>query len=119
MRRLFATASALFAVSALGGEAVAQDAANLDARALIRSNYGNAGNFEVIVRQGGQFCHYYRNNDALRPISNGSFWQFTGCHGQEFGQDVASAPAFIQSNYGNQGNFEVVVQNSAGELCHY
>lgn len=36
-------------------------------------------------------------NDASSPPFVGpdgpTFWQFTGCHGQEFGQDVASAPA--------------------------
>jgi hypothetical protein len=121
MRKLFTAASAFFGVSVWGGQVVAQaPLPDMDAPALIRSDYGNAGNFEVVVRQGNQFCHYYRNNDASRPPFVGpTFWQFTGCHGQEFGQDVASAPAFIQSEYGNQGNFEVVVQNSAHELCHY
>src|SRR6516164_4850263 len=76
--------------------------------ALIRSNFGVVGNFEVVVKKGDQFCHYWRDNDA-------GGWHFTVCRGQ----GVASAASLIQSSYGNQGDFEVVFRTTNGQLCHY
>jgi len=76
--------------------------------ALIRSNFGVVGNFEVVVKKGDQFCHYWRDNDA-------GGWHFTVCRGQ----GVASAASLIQSSYGNQGDFEVMYRNSDGQLCHW
>ena len=31
---------------------------------LIQGNFGNKGNFEVLVREGVKLRHYWRNNDA-------------------------------------------------------
>ncbi|ETW95007.1 MAG: hypothetical protein ETSY1_32425 [Candidatus Entotheonella factor] len=81
------------------------------APALIQSNFGDQGNFEVVVQEGDQLCHYFRDNDDEdEPWSEGP----TEC----FGEDIRSAPALIQSNFGDQGNFEVVVQQG-NQLCHY
>jgi hypothetical protein len=79
------------------------------APALIQSSFGNVGNFEVVVREGNKLRHYWRNNDA-----SGYPWQT----GPLFGDNVNSAPALIQSSFGNVGNFEVVVREG-NKLRHY
>jgi hypothetical protein len=77
--------------------------------AVIQANYGVQGNFELVVREGSRLRHYWRNND--KP---GNPWK----KGPRFGSNVKSAPAMIQSNYGNRGNFEVVVREG-NRLRHY
>jgi hypothetical protein len=75
---------------------------NVDsAPAMIQSNFGNMGNFELVVREGNKLRHYWRNNDAA-----GVPWT----KGVLFGDNVNSAPSMIQSNFGNTGNFELVVR---------
>jgi hypothetical protein len=77
--------------------------------AVIQSNYGSKGNFELVVREGRKLRHYWRSNDAPgRPWKKGVL----------FGSNVSSAPALIQSNYGELGNFEVVVKEGT-KLRHY
>jgi hypothetical protein len=89
---------------------VSQFAENVEsAPALIQSNFGNVGNFEVVVREGTSLRHYYLNNDAA-----GSSWN----QGNMFGENITSAPALIQSNFGTKGNFEVVVREGT-KLRHY
>jgi hypothetical protein len=76
--------------------------------AVIQSDFG--GNFEVVVREGDQLRHYYRDNNAA-----GLPWR----QGELFGDHVASAPALIQSDFGApHGNFEVVVREG-DQLRHY
>ncbi len=77
---------------------------------LIQSNFGDQGNFELVVNQGGRLCHYWRDNDD--PNLTWSDEPFC------FGENITSAPTLIQSNFGDQGNFELVV-NQGGRLCHY
>ncbi len=78
---------------------------NVDsAPALIQSNYGDRGNFEVVVKEGTQLRHYWRENDAP-----GYVWHT----GVLFGSNVLSDPALIQGNFGDRGNFEVVVIESS------
>ena len=79
------------------------------APALIQGNYGDRGNFEVVVREGNKLRHYWRENDA-----SGYPWH----QGTLFGDNIDSAPALIQSNYGDPGNFEVVVKEG-NQLRHY
>jgi hypothetical protein len=81
------------------------------APALIQSRFGNHGDFEVVVQQGNQVCHYWRDNDQEEALWNP---QFTEC----FGQNVTSAPALMQSNFDDRGNFEVVVRQDS-QLCHF
>jgi predicted lipoprotein with Yx(FWY)xxD motif len=77
--------------------------------AMIQSNFGNMGNFELVVREGNKLRQYWRNNDASgRPWNTGKL----------FGDKVNSAPAMIQSNFGNMGNFELVVREGS-KLRHY
>lgn len=60
------------------------------APALIQSNFGSKGNFEVVVREGSQLRHYWRDNDET-TLS----WH----QGALFGNNVASDPCLIQSNF--------------------
>ena len=64
------------------------------APAMIESSFGN---FEVVAAEGDQLRHWFRDAESLE-------WQ----EGNLFGDNVGSAPAFIQSTYGNNGNFEVI-----------
>jgi hypothetical protein len=70
--------------------------------ALIQSNFGSQGNFEVIVERDGKLCHYWRDNDdgGSQPVFE---WHETEC----FASNAGSAPSLIQSTFGRQGNFEV------------
>jgi hypothetical protein len=84
--------------------------------ALIKSNFGDPGNFEVVAladsseSEGSDLVHYHRNNsDPNLP------W-----HGPvKIGTGVRGTPALIQSSFGNPGNFEVVVGLEEGGLAHY
>jgi hypothetical protein len=79
---------------------------------LIQSNWGNQGNFELLVPQGTVIRHYYRDNDdPALP------WHFA----REFGypappNELGPTPravTFIQSNFlGDRvhGNFEAIVR---------
>jgi len=76
---------------------------------LIQSNYGKKGNFEMVIREGDQLCHYERENDKeYNP------WRKVEC----FGSNITSAPSLIQSDYGEKGNLELVVREGK-DLCHY
>jgi len=77
---------------------------------LLQGNYGTKGNFEVVVREGNQLAHYWRNNDDRAVLP----WY----RSVVFGSNVASRPAIIQSNYGSMGNFELVVREDK-KLRHY
>ncbi|MGD2249901.1 MAG: hypothetical protein PVF58_15950 [Candidatus Methanofastidiosia archaeon] len=67
------------------------------------------GNFELVGREGTKLRHYWRHNDANKLPWN---------KGVLFGDNVDSAPALIQSNFGNKGNFELVVREGT-KLRHY
>jgi hypothetical protein len=89
------------------------------APALIQSNFGNKGNFQVLVQQDTRLCHYYRDNDSMGIPGASLPWTLSECLPTG---NVQSAAAFIQSNFGDQRNFEVVVQEatpSGSQLCHY
>jgi hypothetical protein len=81
---------------------------------LIQSNWGNRGNFELLVPQGKVIKQYFRNNDdPTLP------WLFL----REFGYPVPPTQlgptprsvTFIQSNFkgdGVHGNFEAIVRKT-------
>lgn len=79
------------------------------APAMVQSNFGYRGNFEVVVREGNQLRHYWRDNDSQNLTWHG---------GSLIGDNVSSSPAMIVSSYGNRGNFEVVVREG-DNLRHY
>lgn len=72
---------------------------------LIQSSLGPS-DLELIGLQDGRLAHFWRwagswNGPAL------------------FGTGHTGNPAFIQSTFGRNGNFEVVVPNASGGLSHY
>lgn len=74
---------------------------------MLQGNWGNAGNFELLVANGSRVRHYARDND-----SGAAPWNLQ----HEFGYDPPDAVAgvtFIQSRYrgdGMHGNFEAVLR---------
>ncbi len=78
---------------------------------FIQSNYGTPGNFEVVVKTAdGTLNHWWRDN------SGGNVWN----DGGHFASNVAlSGASLIQSNYGAQGNFELVCVLDTGEMQHW
>jgi len=79
---------------------------------LIQSNYYLMGNFEVVspLASGG-IAHYWRNNDdPAYP------WKLQAVFGTSEG--VFDDVTMIQSNYGKQGNFEVVAR-IGDRLVHF
>jgi hypothetical protein len=76
---------------------------------LIQSSYGTTGNFEVVVpRASGGLAHYWR-------VDN---WPWTWSAPTVFGSGNINSVSLIQSNYGTQGEFEVVAYQG-GALEHY
>ena len=87
-------------VLALGGDPV-----------MLQSNWGAAGNFELLVPNGSRVRHYVRDND------NGAApWHFQHEFGYAAPDSVAGA-TFIHSRYrsdGLHGNFEAVLRVLGG-----
>jgi len=74
---------------------------------LIQSDFGNVGNFELVVPLLGKIAHYWRDNDdPALP------WHGPGTVGLETPQSYSTA-ALIQSNFhyrgGDHGDLEVVM----------
>jgi len=91
-----------YRTTAFGGPATS-------APSLIQSNFGGRGNFELVVREGDQLRHYWRDNDdPTLPWYQGAL----------FGSKASSAPALIQGSLGSRGNFEIVVYEG-DRLRHY
>jgi hypothetical protein len=78
---------------------------------FIQSNFGAPGNFEVVVRTAdGKLNHWWR--------MNGPPWTWSDAG--RFAANVAfSGPTLVQSNYGAQGNFELVCVLITGEMQHF
>ena len=72
--------------------------------AMIKSNFGRRGNFDVVVpRDKGGFYHYWRDNDDPALTWNGPF---------KFATDKGrfDEVTLIQSNFGDPGNLEMVAR---------
>jgi hypothetical protein len=83
----------------------------LDEPALIQSNYGTIGNFEVVfTNMDRRLEHWWRDNDDPQLQ-----WHKT----TTFALNANGPPALIQSNFGDNGNFEVVFPNLSGSLEHW
>jgi hypothetical protein len=82
---------------------------NVDAVTMIESNFGSPGNLEVICRVGDQLQFFWRDSGPAFNW-NGPFFLESG---------VAGNPVLIQSRFGTQGNFELVVPAAGGGLIHY
>jgi hypothetical protein len=80
------------------------------APALIQSDHGTRGNFELVVPcVGGGLAHYWRNNDAAGLPWSGP---------NNFGLGNIQAVSLMQSNFGTTGNLEVVAIEG-DRLAHY
>ena len=90
--------------------------------ALIQSQSGNRGNFELVcVLKTGQMQHWMINNDLP-----GRVWAVAP-NGSGFGDNIKSPPCMIEGMYGSAGaspseyalgNFELVVA-TGGKLQHW
>jgi hypothetical protein len=81
------------------------DCAFAGSPAMIWSNFGRRGNFDVIVpRADGGFYYYWRENDDPDLTWQGPF---------EFAADAGrfEALTLIQSNFGDPGNLEMVARS--------
>lgn len=79
---------------------------------LIQGTFGRqpGGNFELVVLEGGNLVHYYRDNTQTT-----SPW----VRGQVISADATGPGTILQSNFGGAiGNFEVVVPEGT-KLTHY
>ena len=84
-----------------------------DGVALIQSNFSSSGtgpgNLELVARSGNRLDFYWR--DDAPPFT----W-----HGPiAFETGVIGNPTFIQSRFGQTGNFEMVVPLETGGLAHF
>lgn len=81
---------------------------------MIWSTYGNRGNFDLVVPlASGGMAHYWRDNDSEALPWNGP---------EIFGRDagIISGVSLIQSNFGEQGNLELVTVDIGGKnLMHF
>jgi hypothetical protein len=80
--------------------------------AMIWSNLGRRGNYDVVVpRTNGGFAHYWRDNDDQALAWHGPF---------EFATEAGNfaAVTLIQSNFGEPGNLELIAR-SEDELAFF
>ncbi len=79
---------------------------HLDALSMIESNYGN---MELVAVRGQTLSFLFRDQDPVTP------W-----HGLwDLASGVSGVPSLIQSSFGTQGNFEVLVPSASGGLQHF
>ncbi|MFO0722217.1 MAG: DUF4185 domain-containing protein [Myxococcota bacterium] len=76
---------------------------HFDAVSIIQSNYGQ--NFEGIARRGDELLFFYWDGAWKGP------WHL--------GSGAAGNPSLIQSRFGAQGNFELVVPSTGGGVDYY
>lgn len=78
---------------------------------LLQSNFGQPGNFEVVVRTAdGRLAHWWR--------INGAPWTWT--ESARFGANIAhSGPSMVQSHYAKPGNLELVAVLNNGQMQHF
>jgi hypothetical protein len=88
----------------------------IGAPSMIRSSYGNRGNFELVVPLAkGGMARYWRDNDdeALR-------WMGPELFGQDSETGIICAVSMIQSDFGEQGNLELAAVDIGGHrLMHF
>jgi hypothetical protein len=93
----------------LGPFDFATDAGFFEAVALIRSNFGESRNLELVARSGDQLLSFWRESEK-DPKWHGPSTIDTG---------VAGTPSMIQGTFGNKGNFELVSPLRSGGLAHW
>jgi len=83
--------------------------------ALIQSNFGRQGNFELVVPLGNRLAHYFRDNDAPGLPWHGPFVFFDSTPPQSSGVHdpvpfSPTAASLLQSNFVTPGNLELIVR---------
>jgi hypothetical protein len=85
--------------------------------ALIQSNFGDPGNLEVVSVMGtgaGSFlAHFWRSSSGVWSGPN-----VIPLAGMPAGAVPTGVPAFLQSRFGNKGDFEVIAGLSTGGFAH-
>jgi hypothetical protein len=81
----------------------------VDAVSMIESNFGSPGNLELVCRVADQLYFFWRDS--------GPAFNWNGPFPLEGG--VGGNPVLIQSRFGTQGNFELVVPSAVGGLVHF
>jgi hypothetical protein len=95
---------------------------------LIQSNFGTKGNFEVLIGYSAELHHFFRDNDDSKlpwypgnggkrivndaAPSNQPWHQGNG--GKPIVNEYALNPSLIQSRFGKNGNFELLVSIRRG-----
>ena len=82
---------------------------------MIQSNFGNPGNLEVVCRIGDKLVFFWRDSGPAFNW-NGPFPLIV--NGNEI-RNASSNPVLIQSHFGTQGNFEVIVPRIDSGFDHY
>jgi hypothetical protein len=98
-----------------GAAAFGASIGQVDAVALIQSNFGDPGHLEVVARVGPNLVLFWR--ESTPPFS----WHGPlpiPVLGLPAGAAPTGTPALIQGNFGGAGNFEVVFPLTSGGLAH-
>jgi hypothetical protein len=87
----------------------------VDAVTMIESNFGSPGNLEVVARVGDQLSFFWRDSGP------GFIWNgpYPLVADDNLVTGAAGNPVLIQSRFGSQGNFELVVPLAGGGLAHF
>jgi hypothetical protein len=91
-----------------GPTAFGQSAGQVDAVALIQSNFGDPGNLEVVARIGNRLAHFWRDS--------GPPWTWHGP--TTFFHGAGGVPGLVQSHFGARGNFELVTPRAGRGAVH-
>jgi hypothetical protein len=83
----------------------------VNAVAMLQSNFGPAGNLELVVRSGSHLEHYFRDDGAT--------WAWQGPTPIAGTAGVSGQHAVLQSSLGGIGNFELVTPMAGGGLGHW
>jgi hypothetical protein len=86
-------------------------AGDIGATSLIQSNFGAAGNLEVVATQSDQLVHSWRDD--------GGTWLWKTPTPLAATVAPQASPAFVQGGIGTKGNFEVVAALAGGGMGHW
>ncbi len=90
-----------------GGDTFGGGLGHVDAVTMIQSDFGTAGNLEIVARAGDTLHAFWRDSATLA-------W-----HGPSaITRGASGVPALIQGRFGTRGNFELVTPLAAGGLAH-
>jgi len=94
-----------------GGTSFGSSLGTVSAVTMIQSNYGTPGNLEVVCIAREKLQYFWRDS--------GPSFTWNGPFAIESASKVTGNPILIQSKFGKQGNFELVVPAANGGLLHF